>query len=573
MLPSSPEAPLLSEQRSPLRSSPHPSQEDTSIFNESTSTDYDYDSIEATETGTYLIIIVGAAAIGGLLFGYDTGVISGVLVSIGNDLGGVPPSNHSKELITSITSAGAFLGAIIAGSLSDKMGRKYTLVSCCLVFFLSSILMAFSSSVLMLTIGRAIVGIAVGGSSMVVPVYIAEVSPSAHRGRLITLNSVSVTGGQLIAYILAIYFDRLKGGWRYMLGLGTVPPFVFMLLVGFIPESPRLLVMKGDTMHAGKALHKIFPNATKSQVQDKLILIQNDLKHLNLSEKKPIKYYLLKLFTIPSNFRALSIACGLMASQQLCGFNAFMYYSSTLFAMVGFEDAISASVVVAMTNFLFTFVAIKYVDTVGKRKMLLGTMWILVITLLIVAVTFLYLPLDDNLNVITEKAAPWARNTLLVAIMIYVAVYAAALGNVPWSSIEFLPLEVRSLGSMFMSCTNWLFNVVISGSYLSMMSKFTPSGTFLFYAILVFLSYVGIWYCYPEVSNIPLEDIRHVFIQGFGSIVHNAEVLRKEQKQLQVTRSLPTGLVDARQYTGVANENSERASSIDSDSFTIDYSD
>lgn len=469
--------------------------EDTALLDESTNDSTDlWNQVESQSLSHYLLIIICLASVGGLLFGYDTGVISGVLVLVGDDLG-ADLSNLDKELITSITSFGALFGSLFTGIYSNAWGRKPMIATACGVFVVDSLFLAIVWSKHTLLFGRFIIGLAVGAASTVVPVYIAELAPANRRGMLVTLNSVTTTGGQLIAYVVGAGLAHCNHGWRWMLGIAAIPPCIVLLLMKMVPESPRYSISSGDLLNAERSLRKIYPKANVEIIHQLVIVVHNEAKN---RERKQDLLLLKELFLVPSNFRALVVACGLMASQQLCGFNSFMYYAATIFQTVGFNDPIAVSIVVSATNFLFTWVAVKYIDRWGRRKMLLYTVWIMVLSLIATGLLFNSHPVLVVISTIT-----------------YVASYASALGNVPWQAIEFLPLDVRSLGSMFISATNWSTNFLVSISFLSLLSTFGATGTFSFYAVSTFLAYIGIYLCYPEVKGLSLENVNKVFENGF----------------------------------------------------------
>lgn len=439
------------------------------------------------EVSGFMLFIVLSSCIGGLTFGYDSGVISGVLVLIKDDLGH-ELSTVEKQLITSITALGALFGSVVAGILADRIGRRVIIVYSSIAFILSAVLMAASSTVSFLVFGRLLVGLAIGAASTTVPVYIAELSPASHRGKLVALNSISTTGGQALAYTTAAIFATIPHGWRYIIGLSVIPPIFFLMVSGGFPESPRYLLHRGKIEEAENGLSRLYPELTVEEIREMLDQQSGGAKEYQDT------FNFNALFSIPSNRKAILIACGLMASQQLAGINIFMYYSATIFAMVGFKSPVVVSLIVSFTNFIFTWPAVLYIDTLGRRKMLLGTMWVLILALIATAWTF-------NSNGVA----------LVCSTIVYIAAYAAALGNVPWQSTEFLPLNVRSLGSMLISSTNWLCNTLVSMSFLTMLDVLSSKGTFLCYAAFTAFAYVGVYFYYPEVAGMSLEDISRVF--------------------------------------------------------------
>ncbi|KAF5657786.1 putative ITR1-inositol permease [Fusarium heterosporum] len=487
----------------------------------------DLDSIENTDTGKYSWLVSITAAIGGMLFGYDTGIISAVLIYLHQDLGKTLTSQE-KELITSITSGGAFLGAIFAGTTADRYGRKVAIYVGCVLFILGAIIQAASFSVAQMTVGRVVVGFGVGSAAMIIPLYIAEVSPAKYRGRMIGLDNMSITGGQLLSYGIGAAFAHVSGGWRYMVGGGALPAILLGALLPFCPESPRQLIYHGKSEEAAVVIRRIFPNGTEEQVQDK---IRNITYHVNeaksLNAGKSGWWVFKQLYVKPANFRALVSACGLMAISQLSGFNSLMYYSPLLFSLVGFSNPVAVGTVIAGTNFIFTWVNLMLVDRAGRRRILLCTVPFMGLALIVAAVCFKYIPINHDLTLASTEIG-WPAIVVLVSMVIFVGFYSSGIGNTAWLSSEFFPMEVRAMGTMMLTMTCWGSNIIVASTFLTQMENTTPSGAFGFYAAICILGWVCIYFCYPEVKNMTLEDIRQVFQHGFG--VQKAREMQKEMK-------------------------------------------
>jgi SP family myo-inositol transporter-like MFS transporter 13 len=225
-----------------------------------------------------------------------------------------------------------------------------------------------------MSVGRLVVGFGVGSAAMVVPLYIAEIAPSKVRGRMIGLNNMSITGGQVISYGIGAAFAHVPNGWRYMVGLGGVPAVLLACLLPFCPESPRQLIYHGKLQQAEVVLQKIYASATPEQVRAKTALIAAACEEAKEIAGTATRWEKIKmLHTNPANFRALVCACGLMVISQLSGFNTLMYYSSTLFALVGFSNPVAVGLVVAGTNFVMTWVNMMMVDPFGRRRLLICT--------------------------------------------------------------------------------------------------------------------------------------------------------------------------------------------------------
>lgn len=486
------------------------------------------DSIEETESGKYVILITFAIALGGCLFGYDSGVVSGVLVTIGTSFG-KELSSGDKELITSILSAGAFVGSIMAGMCIDRFGRRLPLIVSSGFFFVGSVIQAASFSLAQMVVGRFIAGVGVGLASMIVPVYIAEFAPSKSRGRMITLDSVCITGSQLLSYIIDFAFQRVKGGWRYMVGAAGIPAICLGVAVYFISDTPRFLIQKGRVEEATAIIRRIYPNATELQVTNKVKLIDSTFHF----ERKNVGEYtiwqrLKMLYTKTNNLKALIVACGLMGIQQFAGSNTMTFYAPTLFSLVGFTESIAVGIVTSGANAIFTIVSLFIIDRVGRRRLLLCTVWIMSLFLTVGAVAIHYIPIKSDLSLEGSPKLTWAGILVLISIIGYIAVYAVGLGNVGWFGGELLPMEVRSIGTTMVNCTCWGSNIVVSSTYLTMMKNLTPSGAFGFYVGTTFIGWIAIIFFYPEVTDMTLEEIREVFKHGFG--VRYSSKLRRERK-------------------------------------------
>ncbi|KAI4716121.1 general substrate transporter [Aureobasidium sp. EXF-10727] len=506
----------------------------------------DLDTIEETKTGKFAWLVSITAAIGGMLFGYDTGIISAVLVYIGTSLDHKILTSGEKELITSITSGAAFFGAIFAGLTADKYGRKPAIYVGCVLFIIGAILQAASFGLAQMTVGRLVVGFGVGSAAMIgtsspiclrlyhlirtVPMYIAEVSPAKYRGRMIGLDNMSITGGQLISYGIGAAFASTRGGWRYMVGGGAIPAIVLCALLPFCPESPRQLIYHGKEDQAKDVIRKIYPNATEEQVNQKCEHIKIHIEiSRDMTAGKSQWWVFKQLYVVPANFRALVSACGLMAISQLGGFNSLMYYSSTLFALVGFSNPVAVGTVIAGTNFFFTWVNLMLVDRVGRRRILLLTMPFMGLALILAAIAFHWIPVNHDLTLKAGVSVGVPAKLVLVCMVVYVGFYSSGMGNTAWLSSEFFPMEIRAMGTMMLTMTCWGSNVIVASTFLTQMENTTPSGAFGFYAAICILGcFPCVYFCYPEVKGMTLEDIREIFSHGFG--VQKARELQKAQK-------------------------------------------
>jgi MFS transporter, SP family, solute carrier family 2 (myo-inositol transporter), member 13 len=331
------------------------------------------------------------------------------------------------------------------------------ILSSCALFTIGAILQAAAYSIAQMSVGRLVVGFGVGSAAMVVPLYIAEIAPTKVRGRMIGLNNMSITGGQVISYGIGAAFAKVPHGWRYMVGLGAVPAIILACLLPLCPESPRQLVYHGKLEEATAVIQRIYKHATPEQVRDKVALIAaatEESKALNQDESRWSK--IKRLHTNPANFRALVCACGLMVISQMSGFNTLMYYSSTLFALVGFSNPVAVGLVVAGVNFVMTWVNMMCVDPIGRRRVLISTVWGMSAGLLAVAVAFHFIPVNTKTLALEATTVSAPAIVVLVFIIWFVFFYGVSVGNTAWMSTDFFPMEVRAMGTMFLTCKSTL---------------------------------------------------------------------------------------------------------------------
>ncbi|KAF2833551.1 general substrate transporter, partial [Ophiobolus disseminans] len=453
--------------------------------------------------GWFIWTLTVCAGISGLLFGYDTGVISSTLISINSSLSHRPLTTLDKSLITSSTSFFALLASPLTGVLADTLGRRGILFIADVLFVAGALIQAFSTTVWGMIIGRSIVGAAVGSASFVVPMYISELAPSAFRGRLVVVSSLFITAGQVIAYIVGWLFSTQPHGWKWMVGLGALPALLQFFTLFFLPETPRYLVKVGRKAQAKSVLKKVYgvgegmENVVEGVLRkvEKEILEEEDAgSDRNVPESAKtgwtsriarVNDNFTQLITVGGNRRALVIACMLQGFQQLCGFNSLMYFSATIFRLVGFHSPTLTSLSIALTNFAFTLVAFHSIDRIGRRRILLWSVPIMIAGLGLCAVAFEFVDLsgEEGASTIGQEASAWPL-VILAAMVVYVAGYAIGLGNVPWQMSELFPLSVRSLGSALATATNWGSNTIIGLTFLPMMEFFTPTGTFALYALV-----------------------------------------------------------------------------------------
>ena len=473
-----------------------------------------------------------SAALCGSLFGYDTGYVSSVLVSLDDfqDFGRL--SDGTKQLITSATSLGALIGALCAMFPSEWLGRKMVIALANAVFIVGAIVQAAAQGSWTLIVGRFIVGIGVGVASMIVPLWIGELAPAHLRGRLVTLNVVFLTMGQLIATGVGAGFESVKGGWRYTVAGGAIPAIISLVSMAWLPESPRFDGRRGRVDKVTRTFQRIFPDATEEYCRMRAEEVCRSVQegYGDGTQQYPL-YKRVRLLLTGPNARALAIAAGLQALQQLSGFNTLMYYSATIFQSVGLKSPVAVSMVVSVTNFLGTLIAFWFIDIVGRRRAIIYTVPVMSAALVFSSICFYYMVPGTPSKISPDMPINhvWA-DLLIVSFIIYVLFYALGLGNVPWQQGELFSIETRAIATSIATATNWGCNLLINATYLSLSSAITPSGAFGFYAGLCALGAVLCFCGFPDTRQLSLEEVHYIFRHSWG--IREADQLRAEKAEI-----------------------------------------
>ncbi|ANB11365.1 myo-inositol transporter ITR2 [Sugiyamaella lignohabitans] len=482
----------------------------------------------------FLLILVMVSSVSHFMFGYDTGYISAAIANIGTDLGPDVLSYGQQEFITSATSLGAFFGALITGFLADFLGRKRCSMFANFFLIVGAAIQCGAHTVWTMIAGRFVMGIGVGLGSVVAPLYITELAPPRYRGRLTIMASIIRTGAQLIAYGIGAGLDHVSHGWRILIGISMIPCVLQTVLLIPLPDSPRYLVQRGLLDQAKSALTRTHVGATEMSIDNKiaeLVISTNELYPEGTTAFGRFLLHIRDLFLIPSNLRGLAIVCGSQAINQYTSFNALMYFSSTIFAMCGFSNPTAVSTVVAGTNFVFTVVVYYTIDRVGRRNLMLISLVGMTIGLAVNAIAFHYMDIIFSNN--SATAASTNSNTwgivIIIFMMFYVAFFAIGVGAIPWQQSEVLPMSVRGLASSLACCVNWSGSLVVASTFLTMMQNITPTGTFSFYTGICVVSFVFIWFCFPELKNLSLEETQLMLEDGFN--VKKSVALSKERSK------------------------------------------
>ncbi|XP_045028913.1 proton myo-inositol cotransporter isoform X1 [Daphnia magna] len=351
----------------------------------------------------FVYVLAFFSAIGGFLFGYDTGVVSGAMLIIRKEM---ELSNAWHEAIVSATIAAAWIFSLFGGYLSDRLGRKPVILAASVVFTIGSVVMGAADGKEGLLAGRIIVGVGIGLASMVVPMYLAETASSSQRGMLVTMNVMFITGGQAMAAVFSGALSTVSDGWRYMLGIAAIPAVI--QFVGFLlmPESPRWLFSHGKPEEARKVLQRI--RGPCHNIDDELEAIKASVEESERElgyrrQRGQTANVIIQILQSPPVRRALFLGCLLQMFQQIAGINTVMYYSATIIQMAGFYDtakAIWLSALVASVNFICTFLGIYLVEKVGRRRLTLGSLLGVILSLAFLAVGFMIV--DSNGYAVTE---------------------------------------------------------------------------------------------------------------------------------------------------------------------------
>ncbi len=430
------------------------------------------------------------AALGGLLFGYDTGVISGAVIFIKKDF---LLATFPQELVVSVVLAGAAIGALTGGRLADGFGRRRMLLVTSVIFIAGAIICAVAPSLTVLVVGRAVVGIGIGLACTTVPVYISEVSPANARGWQVSLFQLAITIGILAAYLVDYAFAE-SAAWRWMLGLAAVPGAILGMSMLFMPESPRWLAERGDTNAAYAVLGRIrgTPNVEKE--------MEEIVRSAGGSHEQGRWSDLLA----PALRPALMIGIGLAIFQQITGINTVIYYAPTIIQSAGISSAagaILATAGIGLVNVIMTVVSMKLIDRVGRRPLLLTGIAGMALCLGILGLAFRVMSANANLA--------WVA---VVTLMAYVAFFAISLGPIFWLLIaEIYPLKIRGLAEGTAAGTNWIFNLLVSITFLTLVELLGAGWTFWLYAGLAVASWFFSYYLVPETKGKTLEEIEQLW--------------------------------------------------------------
>ncbi|EOJ6002155.1 sugar porter family MFS transporter [Cronobacter sakazakii] len=437
-----------------------------------------------------------SAAVAGLLFGLDIGVIAGALPFITDHFS---LSSRAQEWVVSSMMLGAALGALFNGWLSSRLGRKYSLLAGAALFIIGSLGSAFAHSLEILLAARVILGVAVGIASYTAPLYLSEMASEKVRGKMISLYQLMVTLGILLAFLSDTALSY-SGNWRAMLGVLALPAVILLVMVVFLPNSPRWLAAKGMNIEAERVLRML--RDTSEKAREELNEIRESLK---------VKQGGWVLFTANRNVRrAVFLGMLLQAMQQFTGMNIIMYYAPKIFQMAGFastEEQMIATVVVGLTFMLATFIAVFTVDKAGRKPALKIGFSVMALGTLVLGYCLMKV---DHGQISTGIS--WLSVGMT---MMCIAGYAMSAAPVVWILCsEIQPLKCRDFGVTCSTTTNWVSNMIIGATFLTLIDHIGAAGTFWLYTALN-LVFVGVtFWLIPETKNVTLEHIEKNLMAG-----------------------------------------------------------
>ncbi|KAH8927039.1 general substrate transporter [Atractiella rhizophila] len=443
----------------------------------------------------FLLQLALTASLGGLLFGFDTGIISSSLVllakpgSLNGDSAAL--TSFEEELIVSSTTFAALFFALSAGRMADLYGRQRTILLSSILFNAGAVVQTVSHSVLVLVLGRAIVGGGVGLASMIIPVYLSEIAPKNVRGRLVTGLVVCITFGQVVSYLVGALFFNFPQGWRWMFAASLVPSLLQLVLTLSLPESPRFLILNDRLSSAREVLSHVYPGSPN--MPDRVIA--QVISSSRESSRQVSKWKLPPL-------RPLALSVSLQFFQQSTGFNTLMYFSTSLLASSIDGDTTTSipapilSLPVAISNFLCTFVSFRLVDgALGRRGTTLFSLAGMAIGMGVMALF-------------------WDAGLLgkVGGMIVYVSSYSVGMGNIPWIvQSEIFAYEDRATANSIATGVNWASNALVSMTFLELLRILGTRGTWTLYGGVCVLAFFCVFAQMPETRGLSVEEARKLF--------------------------------------------------------------
>lgn len=443
----------------------------------------------------WLYVVAIVASLGGLLSGYDTGVISGALLFINETW--ILPDTLQGFLVSSVL-IGAVIGAATNGILADIFGRKKIILVTALIFILGSVMCAFAPNVYILIISRIFVGFAVGIVNFVVPLYLSEISPKNLRGTLVSLYQWAITSGILFSYFINAAFAQAVYNWRWMLFAGVLPGLILFVGMCLMSDTPRWLVSKNREDEAKDVFKKIEPDIdAEKEIQDIKTTLNSEIKEKKFTFKK----WMLMPFVV---------GIGIMFAQICTGINTIIYYAPTIFKTAGFDSnltAIYATTGIGVVNFIMTIVAVFFTDKIGRKPLLYFGLTGVMLSLFALGTSFAFA------NVLGSSLKWVAVGSLIT----YIICFAMSLGPIGWILVsEVFPLKIRGIAMSICTVSNFAFNFFVVGSFPILLHRIGGAWTFWMFGAVSFLCIIFVYFFIPETKGISLEQIESNWRKGIA---------------------------------------------------------
>lgn len=442
----------------------------------------------------WLYIVAIVASLGGLLSGYDTGVISGALLFINETW--MLPDTLQGFLVSSVL-IGAVIGAATNGILADIFGRKKIIMATAVIFILGSILCAFAPNVYILIISRIFVGFAVGIVNFVVPLYLSEISPKNLRGTLVSLYQWAITAGILFSYFINAVFAQAVYNWRWMLFAGVLPGLILFIGMCFMSDTPRWLVSKNRDDEAKRVFSRIEPDIN---VENEIRDIKNTLDS-GTEKKFRFKRWMIMPFVV---------GIGIMFAQICTGINTIIYYAPTIFKTAGFDSnltAIYATTGIGVVNFVMTIVAVFFTDRLGRKPLLYFGLAGVMLSLFALGTSFAFAD-------ILGGGLKWVAVGSLVT---YIICFAMSLGPIGWILVsEVFPLKIRGIAMSICTVSNFAFNFFVVGSFPVLLHRIGGAWTFWMFGLVSLICIIFVYFFVPETKGISLEQIESNWRRGIN---------------------------------------------------------
>jgi sugar porter (SP) family MFS transporter len=430
------------------------------------------------------------AALGGLLFGYDTGIIASALPSISRDFG-ISADAGAQQVVASSILVGCIIGALVAGRISDRLGRRKVLAAVAILFILAAIAVSLSHSYALLVLFRVILGIAVGAASQVVPVYIAELAPAQRRGRLVVTFQLAVIFGILVSTVSGYFIGTGADGWRYTAALGAVPALILLIGSFLLPETPRYLVLAGQPAEAIGVLRRLRPpgHDVDAEVRE-IVRVEEDSANQRAGWREVLSRRVRP---------ALVVGVGIAVLCQITGINAVLYYAPTILSGAGFDMSASllASMSTAFLLFVFTLLGLFLVDRWGRRRLLVTFVPLSAVAVLALGFCF------------TAAGAAQGPPVLLVVLLVlFTALNGGSLSVVAWLiAAEVYPLRIRGAAMGLAAFGLWAADLLVSLTSLSLSNALGPRGIFWLFGLITAVAFAFIYFFVPETRGRSLEEI------------------------------------------------------------------